>query len=127
MACATPDVAGARHSGLSHVPDAMARADLSTRDIVDAMCMAIACLISYWIMTHVLVGLVSRDSDLLGGMWAAIATIFVFRETSLGTMSARAARLIATVVSFALCLAYLLVLPFTPLGLAVLLFLGTVV
>jgi uncharacterized membrane protein YgaE (UPF0421/DUF939 family) len=80
--------------------------------------MAIACLISYWIMTHLLSRFVDKPSDFLGGMWAVVATLFVFRGTRVESLSAGIARLIATCVSFALCLAYLVVFPFTPVGMA---------
>ena len=39
-------------------------------DMVYALDMAIACVISYWLITHALQPLSDRDSDLLGGMWA---------------------------------------------------------
>jgi uncharacterized membrane protein YgaE (UPF0421/DUF939 family) len=75
----------------------------------------------------VLAPFVDKPDALLGGMWAAVATVFVFRETRLDSLSAGISRLIATCVSFALCLAYLVVLPFHLVGLAVLLGLGTVI
>ena len=81
---------------------------LSSWDVVYALNMAIACLITYWIMTHTLSRFVDQSSDFLGGMWAVVATVFVFRETRLGSLSAGIARLIATCVSFALCLAALI-------------------
>jgi len=92
-----------------------------------AVDMAIACGISYAIITQVLVQFVDRADELLGGMWAVVATIFVFRESRESTLSAGLARLIATCVSFALCLAYLLIFPFTGWGMAVVLGLGTIV
>src|ERR1700692_3875840 len=98
---------------------------LSSWDVVYALNMGIACLITYWIMTHILSRFVDESSDFLGGMWAVVATVFVFRETRLRSLSAGAARLIATCVSFALCLLYLLLFPFTPVGMAVLIGLGT--
>ena len=100
---------------------------LSSWDLVYAVAMAIACLISYWIITHLLYRFVDKHSDFLGGMWAVIATLFVFRETRAESLSAGIARLIATCVSFALCLAYLVVFPFTPVGMAALIGLGTVI
>ncbi len=103
------------------------RAGLSTWDFVYAADMAIACLIAYWVITNGLARFVDRPSDLLGGMWAVVATIFVFRETRLGSLSAGIARLIATCVSFALCLPYLWFLPFTPVGMAGLLAIGTLI
>ena len=103
------------------------RKNISSFDFVYALEMAIACLLSYWAMTAGLAGLVDAPTDLLGGMWAAIASIFVFRETDVDSFSAGIARLIATSVSFALCLPYLWLFPATPLGIAVLLAIGTVV
>jgi uncharacterized membrane protein YgaE (UPF0421/DUF939 family) len=100
---------------------------LSSWDVVYALNMAIACLITYWIMTHILSRLVDDATELLGGMWAVVATVFVFRETRFRSLSAGFARLIATCVSFALCLLYLLLFPFSPVGMAVLIAIGTMV
>jgi uncharacterized membrane protein YgaE (UPF0421/DUF939 family) len=88
--------------------------------------MVIACLISYSISTSVLSAFVDEANVLLGGMWATVATIFVFRETRLDSLSAGTSRLFATFVSFALCLAYLLIWPFHAAGLVALLGIGTV-
>jgi hypothetical protein len=46
-------------------------------------------------------------------MRAAVATVFVFPTARKDSWSAGVARKIATSVSFALCLLYLLVFPFT--------------
>jgi uncharacterized membrane protein YccC len=100
---------------------------LSPGDMIYALEMAIACAISYWIITYALAPFVEKASDLLGGMWAVVATVFVFRDNRVNSMSAGLARLIATCVSFALCLLYLLLLPFQPLGMAALIGVGTVV
>ena len=100
---------------------------LSSWDVAYALNMAIACLITYWIMTHTLSRFVDESSDFLGGMWAVVATVFVFRETRLQSLSAGISRLIATCVSFALCLLYLSFFPFTPVGMAALIAIGTVV
>lgn len=97
---------------------------LSSWDVFYALDMAVACAISYWIITQALVLIVNRDSDLLGGMWAAVATVFVFRTTREDSWSAGVARLIATSVSFALCLLYLWFLPFTVVGMAALIGIG---
>jgi uncharacterized membrane protein YccC len=100
---------------------------LSPGDIIYALEMAIACAISYWIITYGLAPVVDRAADFLGGMWAAVATVFVFRDTRANSVSAGLARLIATCVSFALCLLYLLLFPFQPVGMAVVIGVGTVV
>jgi uncharacterized membrane protein YccC len=89
--------------------------------------MALACFVSYLVTTHVLAPFVDRPDALLGGMWATVATVFVFRETRASSLAAGISRLLATGVSFALCLAYLLVLPFHPAGLAALLGAGTLI
>jgi uncharacterized membrane protein YccC len=100
---------------------------VSPRDLVHAVSMAFACLVTYWIMTQGLGPWVDQHTDYLGGMWAAIATVFVWRETPLDALSAGLERLIATSVSFILCLPYLLFFPSIPIGMAVLLCAGTIV
>ena len=100
---------------------------LSAWDIAYAVNMAIACLISYWIMTTALSGLVAADIDYLGGMWAAVATVFVFRDTRQVSLTAGAQRFLATCVSFALCQLYLWIFPFEVTGMAALLAIGTLV
>jgi uncharacterized membrane protein YccC len=100
---------------------------LSAWDVAYSVNMAIACLISYWITTTALSGLVGRDIDYLGGMWATVATVFVFRDTRTATVSAGAHRFMATCVSFALCQLYLWIFPFEAVGMAALLGIGTLV
>jgi uncharacterized membrane protein YccC len=112
---------------LEAVQDVRKRQKLSSEDIIYALEMSIACAISYWIITYGLAPFVDRASDLLGGMWAAVATVFVFRDTRANSVSAGFSRLIATCVSFALCLLYLLLFPFQPVGMGALIGVGTVV
>jgi uncharacterized membrane protein YccC len=114
------DVVGRRARAARH-------AGLSWSDLAYVLAMAMASLIAYWVVDYGLSRVVDRDSDFLGGMWAAVAAIFVFRDTNQGSLSAGLARLIATCVSFALCLPYFLLFPFTPIGMAALLAFGTVV
>jgi uncharacterized membrane protein YccC len=87
-----------------------------------ATILAIACLLSYWLITTVLTReySVSRDDDLLGGMWSVIATIFVYRSSYKKSARAALARTVATLVSFVACLAYLLFFPFHVAGMAAL-------
>jgi uncharacterized membrane protein YccC len=103
------------------------RQKLSPADMIYALEMTIACAISYWITTSGLTTFVDKSSDFLGGMWAVVATVFVFRDTRTNSISAGLARFIATCVSFALCLLYLLLFPFQVVGMAVLIGVGTVV
>ena len=46
--------------------------------VLDSVVLAVACLVAYLLVTKLLSRLyfISRDDDLLGGMWAVIATIF---------------------------------------------------
>ena len=100
---------------------------LTDWQVLYAINMAIACGISYAVMTQGLAPFVDEKTTLLGGMWATVATVFVFRESRLISWSAGIARFLATCVSFALCLAYFLLFPFTTVGLAAILGLGTIV
>jgi uncharacterized membrane protein YccC len=94
-----------------------------------SLALAIASAISYLLTTHALsrVHSLSPADDLLGGMWAVIATVFVYRETHKESIAAALSRSAATLLSFGLCLIYLLLFAFHPLGLAVLIGLGTFV
>jgi uncharacterized membrane protein YccC len=100
---------------------------LTPWDVAYSVDMGIACAISYWIVTQVLVRFVDEPTKILGGMWSVVATVFVFRESREHSLSAAVGRLIATGMSFALCLVYLLIFPFTPLGMAFVIGLGTLV
>jgi uncharacterized membrane protein YccC len=90
--------------------------------VPDAIVLGVACLVAYWAETHLLGQFrpVSQPDVLLGGMWAAIATIFVFRDSYQRSVSAAVSRISATLVSFVLCLIYLSLLPFHLWGLGVL-------
>ena len=70
---------------------------------------------------------VSRDNDLLGGMWAVMATIFVFRYRILQSGRAAISRTLATFLSFALCFLYFLIFPFNVFGMVALIWIGTVI
>jgi uncharacterized membrane protein YccC len=90
--------------------------------VVDCTVLSIACLISYLIATSLLsrVYFISKADDVLGGMWAVIATIFVIRDSYQQSLVAAASRMAATSVSFVICLIYLLFLPFHSWALPVL-------
>ena len=92
-----------------------------------ALALALACLASYWLATDVLskVHSLSSSDDLVGGVWSVIATIFVFRHTQRESVTAALTRTSGTLVSFALCLIYLMLFSFHPVGLAVVIGLGT--
>jgi hypothetical protein len=52
--------------------------------------LAVACLSSYALITQILIRVysISREDDVLGGMWAVVATVFVYRESYQKSMSA---------------------------------------
>jgi uncharacterized membrane protein YgaE (UPF0421/DUF939 family) len=88
----------------------------------ESVVLGVACLIAYLLATDILshVYFLSHDDEVLGGMWAVIATVFVLRNSYEQSMTAALSRVMATIVSFALCLIYLAFLPFHPWALAVL-------
>jgi uncharacterized membrane protein YccC len=90
--------------------------------LLDCGLLAVASLVSYAIVTHLLyrIYFLSRADDLIGGLWAVLATVFTCRATYEQSMTAAMSRLAATSVSFVLCLIYLIFLPFEAWALAVL-------
>jgi uncharacterized membrane protein YccC len=90
--------------------------------IAESFVLAVACLATYEVVTRLLphVYSVSTPDDMLGGMWAVIATVFVSRDSYQLSMTAAVSRMAATSVSFVLCLIYLIFLPFHAWALALL-------
>jgi uncharacterized membrane protein YccC len=99
---------------------------LSVQDFDYTLELTLACLAAFWIITGILRPFDENAADnLLGGMWAVVATVFVFRDTRDQSLSASISRMIAAGVSFALCLVYLLFLPFNSAGMAALIAIGS--
>ena len=98
-------------------------------ELAFATLMVIACIVSYWLITSILAReySASRDNDMLGGMWAVVATIFVFRHGVRESSKAALSRTLATLLSFALCLLYFLVLPFNVFGMITVIWIGTAI
>jgi uncharacterized membrane protein YccC len=94
---------------------------------VHSVALSVACYVSYWLTTHALSQLhsLSAADDKLGGLWAVVATVFVYRTSYQKDVAVAVSRSVATLLSFALCFVYLLILPFEPVGMAVLIGLGT--
>jgi uncharacterized membrane protein YccC len=94
--------------------------------VISSVILAVSCLVTYWLVTNILTHIysVSSADDSLGGMWAVIAAIFVFRDSHEQSAAAALSRMAATSVSFVLCLAYLLILPPDVWGMAALIGLG---
>ena len=89
---------------------------------VHGTALAFACAVSYLLTTRVLnqVHEVSPHDTLIGGLWAVIATAFVYRLSYSQSLSAAFSRASATCLTFALSFLYLLFLPFSVWGMAVL-------
>lgn len=100
---------------------------LSKADVVYALSLTIASLIAYVITYYLLEPFFNQPNDLLGGMWATVATVFVLRDARNLSLLAGVGRFFATCVSCVLTFVYLLLLPFSPVGMAVLIGLGTIV
>jgi len=97
---------------------------LSSWDIAYAVDMAIACLITYWVMAFLLPHWFGWPSTSVGVLWAVISTVFVYKDTRAHSLSAGISRLIATFASCCLCLIYLWLLPASTIGMAVLIAIG---
>jgi uncharacterized membrane protein YccC len=97
--------------------------------LTDGAVLGLSCFVSYFLITRFLgrAYFLSRDDELLGGMWAVASTIFVYRQSYQQSVSAALSRVAATAMSLALCLLYLLIFPFHPWGLAALVGIGAVV
>jgi uncharacterized membrane protein YgaE (UPF0421/DUF939 family) len=92
---------------------------LSVWEVAYALDMAVACLITYAVMAYLLPRW-GWPTTSVGELWAVISTVFVYKDSRAHSLTAGMARLIATFVSFALCLIYLWLLPATIIGMAVL-------
>jgi len=107
----------------------MTRCPAETRHLfLHGLTLSILCMITYWLITRMLAHTlsVSRDDDLLGGMWALVATVFVYRYSYEESVGAALSRMGATSLSFALCFIYLLFFPFHFWGMATLIGVGAV-
>src|SRR5262245_33145928 len=108
------------------MPQRCSRPDCGTVNarsaVVQSVTLALACLASYSLVRYASAHIhsLSHADDLVGGLWAVIATAFVFRTTENESITAAKTRFAATALSFALCFAYLLFLPSHPWGLALL-------
>jgi len=90
--------------------------------------LAFAALVSYELATRIFTSAISsRDDQLLGGMWSVVATVFVCRESYKDSVTSASSRIVATSLSFILCLGYLLLFPFSSWGMTILIAIGAVI
>lgn len=118
---------GTLEAEVSRIGRKSSRSRVKSWDVAFAAGLTVACLLSYEVITLLIAHRVSRGDDFLGGMWATVATIFVFRRAGTGGLAAGVARFVATCVSILLCFLYLLVFPFTAIGMACLIGLGVLI
>ena len=76
--------------------------------------LGLACLLAYWLVDSLRPDVYSASAtdNALGGLWAVIATVVVTRTGYAESQKAAVGRLLATLIGFALCLIYLIFLPF---------------
>src|SRR5215471_9475367 len=108
------------------MPQRCSRPDCGTVNarsaVRQSVTLALACLASYSLVRYASAHIhsLSHADDLVGGLWAVIATAFVFRTSEGESITAAKTRVAATALSFALCVVYLLFLPSHPWGMALL-------
>src|SRR5262245_62993209 len=113
------------------MPQRCSRPDCGTVNarsaVRQSVTLALACLASYSLVRYASAHIhsLSHADDLVGGLWAVIATAFVFRTTEGESITAAKTRVAATGLSFVLCFAYLLFLPSHPWGMALLIGVST--
>ena len=96
---------------------------------VHALSLTIAVLVAWYVATGIArhLSFMSGQLVLLSGMWTVVATAFVYREGFSDSRINALSRVAATGVSFVLTLVYLLLFPFTPWGLAIVIGLGALI
>ncbi|MFL6305729.1 MAG: FUSC family protein [Candidatus Sulfotelmatobacter sp.] len=100
---------------------------LSAWDLVYAVDGALAAVVTYGLMAFIVPWIVNKPPTSVGILWAVISAVFVFKDTRAHSLSAGISRLIATCVSFGLCLSYLLLFPANPLAMILLIAASTLV
>jgi uncharacterized membrane protein YccC len=105
------------------------RRRLDARSFAEAGVLAVAVIVSWYLVVplgHVVLGQGNADAE-IGGMWAVVATAFVFSDQVRASSHSFTGRMVATVVSSGLCFTYLLVLPFTAWAIALVVGIGVLV
>jgi uncharacterized membrane protein YccC len=107
----------------------VARLPTTRRDtFIHGAALALACLVAYEVVVEVLsrIHSISHEDDVLGGMWAVVSAIFVYRDTNDQSRNAATSRAVATFASFVICFVYLLFFGFSPVGMAILIGAGVI-
>ncbi len=109
--------------------DVLANVSTRVKAFSHGIALAISCAITSEIVFrwYPHIRAISKANMLLGVMWATVATVFVQHTTITSTLEGALSRMVATGISFVLCLVYLAVFPFHVWGLALLIGLGTAI
>jgi uncharacterized membrane protein YgaE (UPF0421/DUF939 family) len=94
---------------------------ISLNAIRIAVQITLVSFISY-LLGFYLTGLFHGESAGIGGLWAAISSIVVLQASRHDTWSSALLRVLGTTIGAVISTAYLIVLPFTPFGMAVSIF-----
>jgi len=97
----------------------------SVWDVAYGLALALASVMAYEASSVITPLFLHAPADAVDKLWAVISAVFVFRDTRANSLSVGTSRLIATFVSFLLCLIYLSCLPAHPLGMTALIAIGT--
>ncbi len=93
---------------------------LTRRNWLFAAQIVVACTVTWFVSSVLIYGAIDIRNEMLGSMWAVIATIFVLKESHAESLKAGLVRIAATLSSVAVCFLYFLFLPFNPLGMVAL-------
>jgi uncharacterized membrane protein YccC len=96
-------------------------------DVIAALLLGVTCAVTYVLLVNVVGPLVHEPaaSSEIGGMWAVAASVFVFRASLADGLADARTRIGATFMSVVVCLAYLLLFPVTPVGIGVVIAIGS--
>ncbi|KQO05419.1 hypothetical protein ASF06_18180 [Agreia sp. Leaf244] len=99
------------------------------RDFIAAVLLGVVCSCVYLLMVLLVGPLLGepKNSVEIGGMWAVLATIFVYRASVREGSKSAWTRLAATALSFAICFVYLLIFPVVPVGIGAVVAIGTLI
>ena len=101
------------------------RPQVGAFDLVAALQYAAAAPIVYLAELYLLMGPLGLELSRLGAMWGVIAAVFVIHGSRSATLKLAIFRMLGTVFGIAIMLVYLAFFPFHVIGLAVCLFVGT--
>jgi uncharacterized membrane protein YccC len=91
------------------------RGDVLRTAALESCLLAVACLVSYWLvvrLSSLLPSSIASSDHVVGGAWSVIATIIVSKNTYRGSAAAAVSRVYGTLVSMIICLLYLIFFPF---------------